>query len=283
LAHNVLAGLATAFSRVGNLKDFLSLWLDQLARSWDHDFRPANKQDLWASKHLHIGVTRLIRESLPPAQLKKIFKKYSGLIDSLALEISASDENAAIETLEGWKLALPALVILEAMLEAANEDQMLRNSTKVLRKLSLNLQSFIELVTPFPNLERRLWRVLPKVQKILFQAEDTKTIVSQVHQLSESLYPRAMSLMDSGPIELSCQAFLFMLVVFQPVWDMGEARRMIQARINGMCAKLAANCTSILSPESGDLRLVQVKDWFDILDAVQVKIALLAMHPYSLV
>jgi hypothetical protein len=282
LIRNVLVGLATAFSRVGNLNGFLSLWVGQLAKIWDHEFSPGNEQDLWMSGHLHVAAILLIRKSLLPAQVKEIFEEYSGLVDLSTQEISGSDGNAGLETLEVWKMTLPALVVIEAILEAASEAEMLRDSTDVLRTLSLNLQSLLKLVTPFPKLERRLWRVLPKVQKLLFQAEDTKTIVSQVGRLAASLHQKAVSLMDGGPIELSCQAFLCMLVVFQQIWHMEEARDTIRTRINDMCTALASNCIAARTPENDDLRLVRAKGSFDIIDDVQVKIALLAMHPYSL-
>ena len=269
MVDKVLGGLVSAFARIKNIGGFLTLWFDQLATTRHEAFGSERLCSLWGTTALFLIVSFHIRESLPSTQQQK-FQAYADLIHSLAVDIAGEAQRDAITHLPCWEMGNPALVLMEAMLEAADGQDTLQNCTSVLHRLSRDLVGILGYATAFQRLERRLWHLLLKTQQILCRFASANMIMSHVHYMAMSLkgvyFPA-----PNASADLSDEAFLFFLRIFRP----GISHTMdpkVRDILDGVFAKLVSNCEAILSKEDDKLQLHRDE---------MVKIALLANCRHS--
>jgi hypothetical protein len=269
MVEDVLGGLVAAFASVRNIEGFLKLWFDQLAKIRHEEFDSDGSWSLWATSGLLLLVSSYTRESSPPATLHLKFEWYGSIIDCLPAAISREAQIDAIENLPCWEKGFPALVLLEAILEACHGLPTLQHHSELLRTISSDLQYILPYAATFKSLERRLWRLLSKIHRLIVRFASVVNIQHNVNGVAHAV-KRAYFPGRSTAVKISNEAFMCFLEICQ---SEEAASPMMENVLNGICAELVSNCEALLSNESDDVQL----DPTDM-----VKLGLLVLYRTSL-
>jgi hypothetical protein len=250
----VLNGLVSTFSRVKKMASFMSLWFDQIAKIRDEVFRSDDTWSFWISPKAVYTVHLNLWSTAAPVQ-QGIFQEYATMIHSLATDLATKAEQSHIQGLPCWEKGIPALVIMDAVLEAASGRRVLQDYTNELCVLSCDIAQVMKHSTEFPKFEGMLWCLLSRAQSSLAQFADSRLLHSQATEMVTSFRDRALFLVSNASGEVSEQAFMFFLALFRPISQSGNMAILIRDIIKSLCAKLLSDCEAILSREDDSKKL----------------------------
>jgi nucleolar pre-ribosomal-associated protein 2 len=126
---HIIGPMMSAFSRNRNLLGFLRRWDDQLVKSYKYENRKAAKEravSIWEDRVLTRNLSGLFEQSLTQGQIAKLLEEHTTRMGALggALTVQA-EENVNIRKLAAYKKACSSAIILFAILQAVQTDDII--------------------------------------------------------------------------------------------------------------------------------------------------------------
>lgn len=136
---NIITPLMSAFSRNRNMLGFMRRWDGQLVKSYRFENRKALKEKkvpIWEDRVLTEALTELFEQSLTQGQIATLLEEHAIRMKALsgALAVQAN-EDVRVRKLAAYKKATSSAVIIPAILQATQSDDILTALGSQLRSL----------------------------------------------------------------------------------------------------------------------------------------------------
>ena len=148
ILERIIVPLMSAFARNRNLLGFLRRWDHQLVRSYRHENRKAlkeRKDPIWEDRNINKTLVGLFEQSLTQGQIATLIQEHAKRMTDLgnAME-TESKEGVNVKKLAAYKNASSSAVIIPAILQSIQSDELIESLKPHLHSLLLSYATWVQ-------------------------------------------------------------------------------------------------------------------------------------------
>lgn len=255
ILEKIVISLMSAFVRNRNLLGFFRRWDHQLVQSYRHGSRKILKDRtylIWEDRRLNKALSDVLEQSLTQGQIASLIQEHTDRMAELVDAVEAgSGREVKVDKLAGYKRASSSTVIVTALLQSIETDEVLGALTPQLHALFVSYSTWVQ--DDRISMHSRLahsWLALCQLLAKLWPIE----IHSSVSMQKEMLYPlveRATKDIHAGRKEEHAgrrlnshgraAAFTFLLNACNHLQTVPSSEIIVQAGLQGFTNGLSSN------------------------------------------